>query len=75
VYPNPSNGTIQLRINQFVGKLHIQLVDMNGRVVFENYDNAFQIEKSLYFGDLQKGIYVLNVSGDKLKHTQKIVIN
>jgi hypothetical protein len=75
VYPNPSNGTIQLRINQFVGKLHIQLVDMNGRVVFENYDNAFQIEKSLYLGDLQKGIYVLNVSGDKLKHTQKIVIN
>jgi hypothetical protein len=75
VYPNPTQGNIQLRINQFVGKLHIQLVDTNGRLVYEEKDTAFQLEKTLPFGALQKGVYVLKVSGDQLKYTQKIIIN
>lgn len=74
VYPNPAQGDVQLRINQFVGKLHIQLVDTNGRVVYEENDAAFQLEKTLHLGNLQTGVYVLNVTGDQLKYTQKVVI-
>jgi hypothetical protein len=75
IYPNPSQGDIQLRINQFVGKLNIKLVDTNGRIVFEENDNTFQLEKTLHLGNLQKGVYLLQLSGDQLKHTQKVVIN
>jgi hypothetical protein len=75
IYPNPSQGDIQLRINQFVGKLNIKLVDTNGRIVFEENDNTFQLEKTLHLGNLQKGVYLLQLSGDQLIHTQKVVIN
>ena len=74
IYPNPTQGDVQLRISQFTGKLNIQLVDTNGRVVYQENETAFQLEKTLHLGNLQKGIYLLQVSGDQLKYTQKIVI-
>ena len=74
VYPNPTQGDVQLRINQFVGKLNIKLMDTNGRIVFEESDSTFQIEKTLHLGNLQKGVYLLQLSGDQLKHTQKVVV-
>jgi hypothetical protein len=74
VYPNPTQGDVQLRISQYTGKLSIQVVDTNGRVVYSENDNSFALEKTLHLGNLQKGIYLLQVSGDQLKYTQKLVI-
>lgn len=74
VYPNPSQGDVQLRVSQYTGKLNIQVVDTNGRVVYSENDNSFTIEKTLHLGNLQKGVYLLQLSGDQLKHTQKVVI-
>ena len=74
VYPNPTQGDVQLRISQYTGKISMQVVDTNGRIVFSENDNSFAIEKTLHLGNLQQGIYLLQLSGDQLKYTQKIVI-
>jgi hypothetical protein len=30
VFPNPSDGQVNIRIKQFVGKVNIQVIDING---------------------------------------------
>ncbi len=75
VYPNPTNGFLNVRINNYVGKVNIQIIDINGRVVSEYKNEEFNIEKSLNLNNLQTGMYVLKVSGDSLNFTQKIMKN
>lgn len=75
VYPNPTNGTLNIRINNYVGKVTIQVIDINGRVVNEFKNEDFNTEKLLNLNNLQSGIYVLKVSGDSLNFTQKIIKN
>jgi len=71
VNPNPTNGFLNVRINNYVGKVNIQVIDINGRVVSEYKNEEFNIEKSLNLNNLQTGMYVLKVSGDSLNFTQK----
>lgn len=73
VYPNPTNGTLNIRINQFVGKVNIQLVDINGRTVLNQTDDQFNIEKALNINSLQAGVYVLKLSGNDLNYSQKVI--
>jgi hypothetical protein len=75
VYPNPTNGLLNIRINNYVGKVNIQVIDINGRIVNEFKNEDFNIEKSLNLSNLQTGMYVLKVNGDSLNFTQKIMKN
>lgn len=75
VYPNPTNGLLNIRINNYFGKVNIQVIDINGRIVNEYKNEDFNIEKSLNLNNLQTGMYVLKVSGDSLNFTQKIMKN
>ncbi|MEC4004160.1 T9SS-dependent M36 family metallopeptidase [Flavobacterium sp. SUN052] len=75
VYPNPTKDLLNIRINNYVGKVNIQVIDINGRIVSEYKNEDFNIEKSLNLNSLQSGMYVLKVSGDSLNFTQKIVKN
>lgn len=75
VYPNPTNDLLNVRINNYVGKVNIQVIDINGRIVKELKNEDFNIEKSLNLNNLQSGMYVLKVNGDNLNFTQKIIKN
>lgn len=74
VYPNPSNGTINLNINDFTGKINIQLFDIKGQVVYSDYNVDFSLEKTINFNKLSTGLYILKVSSDNLNYTEKIII-
>lgn len=75
VYPNPTNGSINLRINKFTGKINIQIVDINGRTVYNQTDDNFNVEKTININSLQSGVYILKLSGDNLNYTQKVIKN
>jgi hypothetical protein len=75
VYPNPSNGQLTIHIAQFTGKVNIQVIDINGRVVYIAKDNDFNIEKTISLDHLQSGMYVLKVNGEALNYTKKIILN
>ncbi|HMK07088.1 MAG TPA: M36 family metallopeptidase, partial [Flavobacterium sp.] len=75
VYPNPANGMINLRINKYVGKVNIQFVDINGRVVKNITDDNFNVEKSMDVSSFQTGMYIVKVVGDQVNYTQKVMIN
>jgi len=75
IYPNPSNGQINIRINQFIGKVNLQVIDLNGRVVYSLNDTDFNIEKSINLNHLQSGMYVVKINGSELNYTKKIILN
>ncbi len=75
IYPNPSNGLINIRINSFIGKATLEVVDINGRVVYSLNNTEFNNEKSIDLNHLQAGVYVLKISGDELNYTKKIILN
>ena len=76
VYPNPApKGQLNIHINEFVGKINIQVVDLNGRIVYKLNYTDFNIEKSINLNSLQRGMYIIKVSNETLSHSEKIFIN
>ena len=75
VYPNPSRGQVNLQINQYVGKVTIQIIDISGRVVLKFKDEEFNNLKTLDLSRLPKGVYILKANGDDLDFSEKIILN
>ena len=75
VYPNPSNGVVTIRVNKFIGKMNIQIIDINGRVVYDQADDNFNTEKTINISSFQSGVYILKLTGDSLNYSQKVVRN
>ena len=75
IYPNPSNGQFNININQYSGKVNIQVADLNGREVYNVVNEKFNSEKAVNLQMLESGIYVLRISGEDLNYSQKIIKN
>lgn len=74
IYPNPTNGDLNIAISNYSGDLGIKVFDLNGREVYNYNVNSFNVEKSINLGNLSTGVYVLKLQGENLSYTQKIVI-
>ena len=75
IAPNPSNGIYNININQYSGKVNIQVVDLSGREVYSAKNEFFNSEKPIDLNAVESGIYVLRISGDNLNYSQKIIKN
>lgn len=75
IYPNPTNGQINVKINQFVGKVKIQVSDLNGRLIKDINDDNFNIERTIDLTGLQSGVYLVKVNSEEANFTQKIIKN
>lgn len=74
IYPNPSKGLINISINNYTGSLKVNLLDLNGREVYSKEFNDFSIERSINIENYQSGVYLINIEGEGLKLTRKIVL-
>lgn len=75
VSPNPSNGLYSIQIKDISSRVNVKVVDINGKEVFSKNDvNVDQI-KSIDLSNLQSGVYILNVNGQKLNYTEKLIKN
>nr|WP_294936321.1 T9SS-dependent M36 family metallopeptidase [uncultured Flavobacterium sp.] len=75
VYPNPTKGILNVAINDYFGKISIQVFDLNGRKVHDQEVNDFNTESSINLNNLQTGMYLIKVNGDNVNYTQKIILN
>jgi hypothetical protein len=73
VSPNPSNGVFNVRINKFSGKVTMQVVDINGRIVLSQTDADFNNEATIDLSAFQSGIYILKVNANNLNYTEKLI--
>ncbi|MFT5244760.1 MAG: hypothetical protein ACI8QQ_002705 [Psychroserpens sp.] len=75
VYPNPSDGQLNIRVKNFIGKVNIQVIDSTGRVVYRVENELFSSQLKLNLNHLASGIYILKVNGEGLSYTEKIILN
>jgi hypothetical protein len=75
MYPNPTTGTINIQISQYVGKVNIQVNDLTGKVIFALKGVDFNSNKALDLSSLARGIYIVTVKGDDLNYVEKVIVN
>ncbi|WP_396597425.1 T9SS-dependent M36 family metallopeptidase [Dokdonia sp. R86516] len=73
VFPNPSNGDINIAINKPQGAGTVKVVDINGRVVYTK-KTVLEGTVKLQLDNLASGIYLLQVQSDSATETVKIII-
>ena len=73
VFPNPSNGAISLNMSTSLGEGKVQIIDLNGRIVFTQ-NRLLEGTLSINASGLSNGIYLLQVSNETISETKKLII-
>ncbi|MCY1230701.1 hypothetical protein D9M72_431250 [compost metagenome] len=74
VYPNPSNGLVNISSDLNSSLNSVSITDLNGRTVKAvelNGDSSVQVNIS----DLSAGVYMMNINSDQGSTTKKIIKN
>jgi hypothetical protein len=69
IAPNPSNGSIQITLNQ-VGSGQIQILDLNGKILMTKQLNGATAQIDL--GSLQQGTYLVSIVTAQKTFVQRI---
>ncbi|PHS62897.1 MAG: peptidase [Flavobacterium sp.] len=74
IYPNPSNGNINIRSLIDLGDATISIFDINGREVYSK-QVSLQDTVNVNAENLTTGIYIIQIKGADYTHTAKLIIN
>ncbi len=74
IYPNPSNGNINIRSLIDFGDAAISIFDINGREVYSK-QVSLQDTVNVNAENLTTGIYIIQIKGANYTHTAKLIIN
>lgn len=78
IYPNPSHGEFTLNLSEGVsGSLHVSLVDLSGKAIYNEYLGVFNgnYSKTFSLQHLSAGIYTLSIAIDQATVRRKIIIH
>ncbi len=73
VYPNPSNGDLNISLTRSLGEGSISIYDINGREVYSQ-KASLEGTVNVQAGGLASGIYLLQVRSDVATETVKLII-
>lgn len=74
VFPNPSNGIVNISNSENALLNNVSVTDLNGRTV-KNVQLNGATEAQINISDLSAGVYMMNISSDQGSVTKKIVKN
>ena len=76
VYPNPNNGTFIVSANVNVDELTLEMLDLQGRVVFSSIENNIQsgFTKQINMETVANGVYMLRITTNKEQVTLKVAV-
>lgn len=71
VYPNPTNGLVNISLGQIRTEVNISITDINGRILQQSSKNElnFTVDLSSY----ENGLYIIRLSNDDMIEEIKIV--
>ena len=77
VYPNPSNGIMNVRIGKAKAGTTISVVDLLGKEVYSSTLNAsgLNVEFPLNISGVEKGIYLVKIADGNSLQVSKIIVN
>ena len=75
ISPNPTNGIVLVKLSTSE-EVKVDLFDIRGRKCFTNtYQNSNTVfNQEVNLGQLEKGIYLLNVTSEGKTATKKVII-
>jgi len=74
-FPNPSRGKVEIKYGlPTINDSKITVFDINGKVLKTFDVKKGSLNKTLDLGDLQSGIYFLQISSEISKHAKKLII-
>jgi hypothetical protein len=73
IYPNPSNGNINIRSTVEVGTAMISILDLNGRVVYSQ-ETEMNNTVNISAENLTSGIYMIQIKSASYSQTSKLII-
>jgi len=74
IYPNPSNGLIQINMGEVEGAVQVQLFDLSGAALSRSTYPTVTGDLILDYQQMPAGTYLLEVSNNGLRSTQRISI-
>jgi hypothetical protein len=72
LYPNPATISVTLTVDGFEGMVNVELVDMNGRVVYTA--NSITSAMTIDVSNLAKGAYFVRVTGERQTAVRKLIV-
>ena len=76
VYPNPNSGTFIVSANVNVNELTLEMLDLQGRVVFSSIENNIQsgFTKQINMENVANGVYMLRITTNKEQVSLKVAV-
>lgn len=74
VYPNPASEIINIQSNQLIDSAKVQLYNLQGQVVINEFIKTRNNVISLELIDLNTGIYFIKITSDEESTVKKIII-
>jgi Secretion system C-terminal sorting domain/Pregnancy-associated plasma protein-A len=74
-YPNPTNGWINIKVESSDPneQVLVSIVDMTGNTIYEQYANGTGEQLNVDLSNYSKGLYFINVIGNKVLASNKIM--
>ncbi len=76
VFPNPNSGVFTLTVNANIGDMLVEIVDMQGRVVYTSSENNVQsgYTKQISLDNVADGIYMLRLTSADEQQVMRILV-
>jgi len=77
IYPNPTNGLLNVMINGATINTTLTIVDVQGKVVYSrnNFTNSASLVETIDLSGNDKGIYFISLTTDKATVVKKVILH
>lgn len=75
IFPNPTQNEVHLQIPNYTSTISIRVMDINGRIVYQNTKALDNNDILIPMQSLESGLYILQATGENLMITEKIIKN
>ncbi|MGV0997331.1 M36 family metallopeptidase [Empedobacter falsenii] len=73
ISPNPAKDEVYITAKNLNGNYQVKIYNMTGSLVKDvSYNPSYQ--KSINVSNLTNGVYVIKIEGEKINHSQKLII-
>ena len=74
IYPNPTDGATTISLNGLSGKVSVEVVDMNGRIVKSDNNVATDSHYTMHLSGMSQGAYFVRIYGDNVNMVKKLIV-
>ena len=73
LHPNPATSQVNLNIEGVEGVVNCMLIDMSGRVVYNQNMNAAKVQ-TINVSNLAKGAYFIRITNEEFSKVEKLIV-